>query len=215
MRRNCLHLIAGGLAIVWCAQGQAQNLVNNTGFATDLGGWLDFGSISPGDGSRTWNADDVDAAPTSGSAVFTVEEAGSQIGLAQCVPVTAGQTYSYYSRVKFLTGQTAGLARAMMEVAFFPNVDCSSTQDGAQGQGAVIGTAYPLSDTVWGGIPGNAAPGSGFVGSATAPAGTSSAQVRIFVEQLGGSDVHSARFDQVVFHNASSVPVTLMQFDVE
>ena len=61
----------------------------------------------------------------------------------------------------------------------------------------------------------DAGPGSGFVGSATAPAGSSSAQVRIFVEQLSGSDAHSARFDQVVFHNASSVPVTLMQFDVE
>lgn len=215
MRRNYLRLLAGGLALLGCSQAQAQNLVTNTGFATNLSGWLDFGSAAPADGTRTWNADDVDAIPSSGSAQFTVQQAGSQIGLTQCVPVTAGQTYSYYARVKFLAGQTTGLSRAMMEVAFFPNVECSASPDGAQGQGAVIGTAYPLSDTVWGGIPGNAAPGSGFVGSATAPAGTSSAQVRIFVEQLSGSDVHSARFDQVVFHNASGVPVSLMQFDVE
>lgn len=72
MRRNNLHLLAGDLALFWCVHGQAQNLVSNTGFASDLSGWLDFGSIAPGDGTRTWNADDIDAIPTSGSAAFTV-----------------------------------------------------------------------------------------------------------------------------------------------
>lgn len=199
--------------MLWCAQGQAQNLVVNTGFATDLSSWTDFGSALPADGARAWNADDVDAIPSSGSAQFTVQTAGAQIGLAQCLPAVGEQTYEYYARVKFLAGQSSGAARAVMEIAFFPSADCTADSNGGQGLGVVVGTAYPLSDTIWRGIPTNAAPN--IEGSALAPAATGSAQVRIFVEQLAGSETHSVRFDQVVFHNASSVPVTLMHFDVE
>lgn len=202
-----------GVCLLWCVQGQAQNLVVDTGFATDLASWVNYGTASPDDGTRTWNSDDVNAAPTSGSAEFTVDAPGAKVGLAQCLPVTAGQNYLYYARVKFLAGQTTGLSRAMVEVAYFPSTDCTAASGGGEGLGAVIGTAYPLSNTVWGGIPGNAAPG--VEGSAVAPAGSNSAQLRIFVEQLTGTDAHTARFDQVVFHNASTVPVSLMQFDVE
>jgi hypothetical protein len=202
-----------GVCLLWCVQGQAQNLVVNTGFATDLSGWGTFGTTSPDDGTRTWNSDDVNAAPTSGSAEFTVDAAGAKVGLAQCLPATGGQNYLYYARAKFLAGQSTGLSRAVMEVAYYASADCSGASAGGEGLGAVIGLAYPLSDTVWGGIPGNAAPG--VEGSAIAPASANSAQVRIFVEQLTGTDPHTARFDQVVFHNASSVPVSLMHFDVE
>ncbi|TDR41556.1 hypothetical protein DFR29_11038 [Tahibacter aquaticus] len=213
MRRNFIRLSAGGLFLLWCAQGQAQNLVVNTGFATDLSSWTDFGSALPADGTRVWNADDVNAIASSGSAQFTVQTAASQIGLVQCLPAIGEQTYEYYARVKFLAGQTDAAARAVMEIAFFASADCTADSSGGQGLGAVVGTAYPLSDTIWRGIPTNAGPA--IEGSALAPAATSSAQVRIFVEQLTGSEPHSVRFDQVVFHNASGVPVTLMHFDVE
>jgi hypothetical protein len=213
VRPISLRRFVFGVCLLWCVQGQAQNLVVNTGFATDLASWVNYGTASPDDGTRTWNSDDVNAAPASGSAELTVDAAGAKVGLAQCLPATAGQNYLYYARVKFLAGQTTGLSRAVMEVAYFASADCTGASGGGEGLGAVIGTAYPLSNTVWGGIPGNAAPG--VEGSAVAPTGANSAQVRIFVEQLTGTDAHTARFDQVVFHNASTVPVSLMQFDVE
>lgn len=107
------------VCLLWCAQGQAQNLVVNTGFATDLASWSNYGTPSPDDGTRTWNTDDVDGLPASGSAELTVDAAGAKVGLAQCIPATAGQNYLYYARVKFLTGQTTGLSRAVMEIAYF------------------------------------------------------------------------------------------------
>lgn len=213
MRPNSLRFILAAAASFATLQAQAQNLVADSGFATNLAAWNSFGSATPADGTRVWNADDVDGLPTSGSAALTAQTAGVLIGLSQCVPVTGGTTYEYYARIKFPTGQFTGNARAMMEVAFYPTSDCTTQENRAEGMGAIVGVAYALNDAFWAGIPGNAAPDT--EGSAVAPAGSGSAQVRVFVEQLVGTEPHTARFDAVVFHDAGTVPVSLQQFDVE
>lgn len=211
MRAGEAKKFLGGLALCVVGSAQAQNLLVNSGFDTDITtGWIDYGSSAPADGTRNRSSDDVNADVASGSADFSVQTAGAQIGLAQCVAVTAGQTYDYYVRVKSLTGQTTD-ARALMEVAFFSSADCSTVPLGAEAMGAVIGAGYVLDS--WAGIPGNAAPGT--EGAAIAPAGAASAQVRLFVEQLSGTETHGARFDTAVFHDASTTPVSLFHFDVE
>lgn len=213
MRAIRLQLVLAAVVACGALPANAQNLIADAGFATNLSAWTPFGSTAPADGTRAWNGDDVDAVPASGSAALTVQTAGAQVGLSQCVTVTGGTTYEYYSRIKFPTGQSAGNARAIMEVAFYPNADCTAQENRTQGMGAVVGQAYALNDAFWAGIPGNAAPET--EGSAVAPAGSGSAQVRIFVEQTSGAAAHTARFDSVVFHDASTVPVSLLQFDVE
>ena len=211
MRRHSLRIMLGGVLLFGSLQVHAQNLIANNNFATDLSGWADYGPV--GEGTRTWTSNDVDGLPASGSATFVVSVADGRVGLAQCVPVTASQTYAYYASIQFPTGQSTGVAQAMMGVEFFTTTDCSSVPGGAEGQGAIVGTAYPLSDTAWETIPGDAEPGT--ESSATSPVGSASAQVRVFVEQLSGSENRTVRFDKVVFHNAASVPVSLQNFDVE
>ena len=209
MSRRFVARMLALVAMLVAASAPAQNLIANSGFAADLGGWSPYG----GAGTRTFASDDVNASPASGSAEFGVDTAATQVGLAQCIPVTAGVIYEYSARIKFPTGQTAGAARAMMEIGFHSSADCSAPILGAEGMGAGVGTAYALSDAVWPGIPGNASPTT--EGAATAPTGAASALVRIFIEQISGSDAHRARFDEAVFHDASTVPVTLQSFDVE
>ncbi|MEO6326695.1 MAG: hypothetical protein ABIT01_03030 [Thermoanaerobaculia bacterium] len=210
-----LRLLFGIFAVTlasWSAS--AQNLVINGGFSTDASSWTSFGSILPADGARAWSADDVASNPSSGSALLTASTAGALIGLKQCIAVTAGVTYDTYARIKFPTGQTGGQARAVLELAFFSDASCATSLSLADGEGAVVGTAYALDDVVWPGIPGNAGPGTEV--PVVAPVGAASAELRIYVEPLAGaSGSHSAKFDQVVLHDASTTPIALITFEAE
>lgn len=202
-------LLAAALLFA-ATKAEAQNLVVNGGFEADpITGWDPVGAT----GSRAWSADDINASAASGSAEFSIDTTGEAVGLAQCLAVGGATDYDYYARMKFPTGQPAGSARALVDVQFFSSPDCSGTALGAEGQGAVVGAAYALDDAAWYGIPGEAELGT--KGRATSPAAAASARLRIYVEQLAGSDTQVVRFDEVVFHDASTVPVTLQSFQVE
>lgn len=212
--RNRFLLFGSIVLALLAPPASAQNLVVNGGFNVDASGWSSFGSSTPADGSRAWGTDDVTANPASGSALLTVSTASAVIGLKQCLAVTAGATYDAYARIKFPTGQTTNQSRAVLELAFFSGASCATPLDLADGQGAVVGVAYPLGDAVWPGIPGNAGPGTEI--AVLAPAGAVSAEVRIYLEQLSAaSGTNTAKFDQVVVHDASTTPVALTTFEAE
>lgn len=68
----------------------AQNLIQNGGFASSLGGWQQQGSVT-----ATWDSSDAAGAATSGSAKLTAPASSSQGGLQQSFSVTPGYSYEF------------------------------------------------------------------------------------------------------------------------
>lgn len=68
----------------------AQNLIQNGGFASSLGGWQPQGSVT-----TTWDNSDAAGAATSGSAKLTAPASSSQGGLQQSFSVTPGYSYEF------------------------------------------------------------------------------------------------------------------------
>jgi hypothetical protein len=68
----------------------AQNLIQNGGFASSLGGWQQQGSVT-----ATWDSSDAAGTPTSGSAKLAAPASNSQGGLQQSFSVTPGYSYEF------------------------------------------------------------------------------------------------------------------------
>jgi hypothetical protein len=68
----------------------AQNLIQNGGFASSLGGWQQQGSVT-----ATWDSSDAAGAAASGSAKLTAPAGSSQGGLQQSFSVTPGYSYEF------------------------------------------------------------------------------------------------------------------------
>lgn len=201
--------------VLGAVESGAQNLLLNAGFDSSLAIWSTVGAV--GNGNQIHDpAEDVGGDPTSGAvelSVTNVAPVGAQIGIGQCVAVTAGQTYNYGTRIKFPTGQASGEVRTFIEVEFFSTPGCGSSQNLGEGEGTLLGTVnYPLSDTAWYGIPGTV-PTSG-PGVVVAPVGTQSAVVRLLVERASGAQAAQALFDNAFF-GVGLIPVELQEFVVE
>jgi hypothetical protein len=68
----------------------AQNLIQNGGFISSLGGWQQHGSVT-----ATWDSSDAAGSATSGSAKLMAPANSSQGGLQQSFPVTPGYSYEF------------------------------------------------------------------------------------------------------------------------
>lgn len=217
MRQHSQCRVLVGLTCLAAAPVVAQNLLTNSTFdaGQQLGGWSAYGSGLATDGVRSWAADDAAGAAGSGSAHLTVlgtSAPDAVVGISQCAGVTAGNTYAFYARIRTPLGQLAGDGRLVLEVAFFADTGCVTPLDLAGGQGAVVGTAYPLSDATWYGIPGDAPT---VEASLPAPAGAGGAQVRAYLERISGGSLVEANVDVAVFHDATTVPVSLISVSAE
>lgn len=163
-----LLLLATGFA-------DAQNLVTNPDFDTDLAGW------SPSaEGTITWNELDSEGSALSGSARIETDPSPGPGGasLEQCLPVVGGAVYDHDVQVYRPPG---GQGSAFTEIVWYAGAGCTSLL------GMVSGAEFP-------------APGNGtwesFSGEITAPAVASSARLRLRVRrEVPGAQV--AHFDDV------------------
>ncbi|MEO6326207.1 MAG: hypothetical protein ABIT01_10665 [Thermoanaerobaculia bacterium] len=212
--------ISLGFLLVLTAPANSQNLLTNSAFdnGPQLAGWTSFGSAAPADGTRTWSTNDAAGLATSGSALMTITAtapAGTVVGLSQCIDISGQAALSTY---KFFTSADAPAAqnqesRAVVEIAFFSNVGCTTFQNLGEGQGGNVNIIVPQAPP-WSTFPGNATAG-GVEGTGTAPSGANGLQVRIYLERIGGSSQQQVQFDSVVTHLQGTTPVQLITFVAE
>lgn len=220
MRLIPLPTILAGSLVILSAPALSQNLVVNSGFDADVtsGGWQSFGSPLVADGSRAHDPSDAAGVLTSGSARMTISAtapAGTVIGLSQCVDISgeaALSTYKFFASVNGTVPQNPD-SRAVVEASFFSDAGCATPLNVAEGQGGIV-SVFPASAPPWQTSPGGASAG-GNEGSATAPAGASGLQVRIYLERISGTSQQEILFDTVVLHNATTTPVVLTGFAAE
>jgi hypothetical protein len=171
-------LAASIVSISLAAPAAAQNLLQNPGFDTDLGGW----TLVPGSGSIAWNALDADGKASSGSArlVTPSAEGSTTNSIHQCVAVAGGAGYVFSAKVFRSQG---ALVTVFGSVVWHAGAGCSS----------FLEEDTPLSLFAPG-------PGGWQTESATvdAPAGAGSAVVRLRArrEDAGALVAH---FDDAVF----------------
>ena len=174
-RARACRFLAAALLLAATAPARSGNDLVNPRFDGSLDGWLDYGSTASADGGRTYAPFPEDASTTADSGSVQLLLAGSsavgtRIGVSQCVSVAPNQTYNYGARFKQPAAQNQGSVRVMVDVMFYGDVACTAPLGGAE-QGAVVGVAYPLSDTEWLAIPGSVPVSAGATsGLATRPA---------------------------------------------
>lgn len=116
--RTCL---AGLLLLVLASPLQAQNLLDNPDFDSNLHHWT-----GPA-GAATWHSSDLDDAPDSGSARLVNDQAGSEtetVALVQCFPVTPGE-YQYGGHALIPQGQAASGSVVVRILGYGASTDCS------------------------------------------------------------------------------------------
>lgn len=207
MNRRSIALFA----LCMVSSAQAQNLVTNPDFDTDIAQWL----LSVGVGSITHDASEGSPSPGAmrfvGSAPrvgLSDEQQGTSLAgredgargtsnnsRSACIPAAGGTRYDLFAQIKIISG-AAGSAG----VIFFPETDCSgsSTFGGVVQSTIVDGTWRTISSVDF-----------------EAPSGTQSAQVFLTLGVGFPATQFLGFFDTVRFGPTGTVPVTLQSFEVE
>ncbi|MDX1999917.1 MAG: hypothetical protein SF066_19545 [Thermoanaerobaculia bacterium] len=157
------------------------NRLVNPNFDHDLAGW----TVEPPTAPFAWSPEDVEAAPSSGSAELPAFAAsGQSLALAQCVAVSESSSYRLDGRLRIASGIPA-LPQGVGLVRFFASADCS---------GPTLSTV--MSPTV----PGDTADAwvLAFSRAVTSPAAARSAQVS-FVLEAGAAPAFTAELDHLRF----------------
>jgi hypothetical protein len=176
---SCPIAIAGGAA---CLCPSAANLLPEPGFDTDVSAWEQ-------NGGADWSSTDATSCTRSGSLEVMVDPLGGSQSVmnAQCVPVTAGQTYDFGARV--LLPMSDPSTGASIGVEWIEFADC---------HGSFTMTAGPTADTS------RAGSWQSLSGSAVAPATAAAAYLTLQVTAPQGTS-SSALFDDV---SLSAYPAT-------
>jgi len=125
-------LLAAALGLVAAPVAQAQNLLGNPNFDTNLSGW------SNGNPSITsaWDSQDVLSDPASGSALVTSTqtEAGAGSGLIQCVDIAGSGTPRRFEISSFylIPGNQVDTAAPDLSLVWFTSGGCVNFINGAQ-----------------------------------------------------------------------------------
>jgi hypothetical protein len=96
------------IALSLCAlsvSAQGVNLLTNPGFDTNLDGWTS--GNSPENATFGWQAEDATGGTGSALITNTTPSGSNGIGLEQCIPVTAGRSYSWSGMLRIPPGQAA------------------------------------------------------------------------------------------------------------
>ena len=108
--------------LLFCGTLEAQNLLENPDFDTDLSGWTLTGPVAP-----VWDPFDVDASPASGSALITNAEADAESDievLSQCI-ITGADRYVWAVKAFIPSGQ-ARTGSVVLRYSYQANTfDCS------------------------------------------------------------------------------------------
>lgn len=129
-RRGFLPVFLAIFGLAAHGSADAQNLVLNSGFATDTSNWA-----ASGPGSLSWSSIDASGNPMSGSGVLINNSATPSNGLTlrQCVPMPAGFAYRFSGKVMVPSGANQLLSNtARIDVRFATNSDCTAFPLSAQ-----------------------------------------------------------------------------------
>jgi hypothetical protein len=176
--RSRIYLLFLVLSLVSASTAEAQNVIPNGTFDTDLSDWLFIEN-------ETWSEDDADGSAESGSAEIAVTgSAPTTDGLVACVPIEQGREYQFGAAVKILSQDGAS---GDVRVGFVWQVNTQCTE-------ALNDTPHLLSLTTTGGD------WERLEGSVVAPVGAIAAGFLLQTRKLGGGDSSTltGRFDNVV-----------------
>ena len=166
----------------------AQNLITNGTFDTNVAGW----AYGVWDGTRDANND-----PHSGSNQIVAPYQSDNSGLysSQCVAVTAGQNYILSAQVLIpsaLTTTTSGYAELMAD--WYPDSTCASGNYTSRLETSHVVSSDGLDN--WHGVG----------ASQTAPPGTHSALIVVFSYAYAPGGQFTANFDNIVFEAQPAAP---------
>lgn len=108
LRQLGAWILGAALAILTGSAMAGGNWVINAGFSTSLGGWSNLY-----DRPASWNANDAQGVPDSGSVLLSnasMGNGGTQLILGQCVPLTPLAQYVFGASIRLPGGQPAGTA---------------------------------------------------------------------------------------------------------
>jgi len=119
MRRVRAFSCAVVASVFACSVSHAQNLIANSGFDTDLAGWNYVET-------EIWTSDDARGQSNSGSAQITATGPATVMdGIAACVPVVAGESYSFGATVKLLATDGAD-GNARVGIIWSSDANCGT-----------------------------------------------------------------------------------------
>jgi hypothetical protein len=194
--RKCLALLAALAA----APVSAQNIAINFDFNTDLANW-NTNDNTPAEISAVWNSLDANGAPGSGSAQVDNISAGPNNGvtLLQCLPATAGLTYSFGGKIRVPAPGLGASDEATIDAYWTSDTNCLNNLSLSS-----TGFSPSLSDT-WMDQPPT---------QVVAPAGTVAVKIRARITKFNAGGTLTALFDDV-YLGPGTFPVTLQSFSVD
>ena len=182
MRKNrcSARLVFAAAFALAAAPIDAQNLVRNGTFDTDVSDWPTGGPAA----QVSWSPQDANGSPSSGSALIANVSTGPSNGegIQQCVSgpgIVAGVRYTYGGKVRIPSGQ-ARTGFVMFGLRWYASPDCSgNAEDQPRVDTRVLGAWVSLEDV------------------SVAPAGSRSVEVLAFPSKAeAGGELH-ALFDDI------------------
>ena len=188
------------LAALAAAPAFAQNIAINFDFNTDLSSW-NTSENSPTEVTTAWNSLDANGAPNSGSAQVNNISPGPNNGvtLIQCLPATAGLTYSFGGKIRVPAPGLGANDVATVDAYWTNDAGCLSNL-------SLETTNFsPGATDTWVTQPPT---------QVVAPAGTNGVKIRGRVTKFDAGGTLTALFDDV-YLGPGTFPVTLQSFSVD
>jgi len=187
-------------AALAAAPASAQNIAINFDFNNDLDSW-NASENSATEISTVWNSLDANGASNSGSAQVNNITSGPNNGvtLVQCLPATAGLTYSFGGKIRVPAPGLGANDVATIDAYWTNDASClgnlSLETTGFSPAAADTWVTQPPTQVV-------------------APAGTNGVKIRARVTKFNAGGTLTALFDDV-YLGPGTFPVTLQRFSVD
>lgn len=220
-RRTMVRPLAALFVVAAAPALQAQTLVPNPQLDTQLAPFQTFLSAAPDPvatgAAPTWQSPpDVNASPTSGSALVHLSPSATQAksGISQCFNFSAPTSVNFVNySVAFWAANAAaldGAVSATAEIRLYSGAGCSGFLSGGTQAQTLIAPAVPAA--TWYRVTDN-----NFVPNG-APVTAASAEIRGYLRQTGATPTQSdyaVNFDHFVLVLNSTTPVELIRFGID
>jgi len=143
--KNRVVLVLVAVGCIFSADAEAQALLDNPDFATDISYW----TCTAGGGTTIWGALDADGANDSGSLRIDNDAPANNAFLActQCVPVEEANRYRLSTSVYLAGAPNVTLdGSARIRVAYYSNASCTDVLEYA---GMAIAHDFLSSENTW------------------------------------------------------------------
>lgn len=192
MKKVLVLVVLGGLSVLGASRLQAENILTNSFFDTNIAGW----TLYPG--TFTVAHDPTMGANAPGSIMFTTA-APVNSGVAQCVAVSPETAYDVLAHFRVAAGTASPNIR--IQVQWFQEASCVTPDPGF----APVTTTPPIVPDTW---------QTTSIAGLASPNNAHGARVSIIV-YVSSSAATQFWYDDVQLGPTGSLPVTLQSFGVE